>query len=522
MKKKKSYLLLLPILLLASCGGTSDSEAPLESETSLPVESSSSSTSDPSSEDNSELLNARKAVNSLRGVDHVATMDQMVYVNQRDSGSYTTKDTYVEYFNEYQYSYGEESGDLEAYRRKNELHYGTLVEGTHDIVTDTDGTPLISVTSYPEELYFRDPETGVTILESLTMSNEVDKSIMADYDSNTGTFYPIVFEEEFINPFDFILPRDLTQLSDMGSKHQFSLSLDKAEFLADCYAANATNKIENCTITTDSEYQIERIDFVTPMEGGYDLGYSYERVSELTIVYSNRGAQSHIAHLTPYTVEHPELQAAFDLITNSESYRYEKRYLYGDFGSTEDPEDNIEDKIAGYMTKDLCFFHHHDDPDDTTPYEIGDDYDYVAKKEGDLYYGYEYNYSGYGWGWGKIVVSSSAYYTMDTYQDIGPSVAYLSPSIFQLKEGTDNVYVVDSNFDYRIGSFFDFQFLGVNSQVMETNTSEFELILEDDGSFTVHTGYVYYDNGRKVEQKIEYVFDASTVNNTTVPSYVTL
>ena len=510
--KATKLLLLLP-LLLAGCnqGG---SETP--SETLPPVDSSTeTSTEAPDTSDQSDLLSARKAVNSLRGVDHMVSVNQKVFVNQADQGSYTTEDIYIEHFYNYQYSYDEE--ELTAYRKETELHYGTLVEGTHDIVTDANGNPKISISSYPDELYFKDPKNGTVLQETITMSNTIETSIMANYNSNTGMYDPIVFEEEFKNPFDFILPRDLIKLEDAGSKHRFSLSLSKAEFLADCYGANATNKIDSCVITTDSEYQIERMTFVTPREGGYDLGYSYERTSELVVTITGRGDDYHLDHLTPYTNSNTELENAFNAVINANSYRYEKRYLYGEVGSAENPEDNIEDKIAGYMTKERCFFHHKDSPDDVAPYQLGDDYDYIANKEGDVYYGYEYNMVGTDWKWGKISVSVSAYYTLETFNDIGPNLSRISPAIFRLKEGTDNTYVVDDSFLYRVGSFFDFQFLGVNSQVLETNTSEFELTLEEDGSFVVNTGFIYYDNGTKVDQKIQYVLDASTINNTTLP-----
>ena len=66
--KATKLLLLLP-LLLAGCnqGG---SETP--SETLPPVDSSTeTSTEAPDTSDQSDLLSARKAVNSLRGVDHI-------------------------------------------------------------------------------------------------------------------------------------------------------------------------------------------------------------------------------------------------------------------------------------------------------------------------------------------------------------------------------------------------------------------------------------------------------------------
>lgn len=513
MKKRTFLLPLLSLLVLASCNpsGTSSTSSSTSSNT---TETSSSSSSDSTSssstiiEDDEGTAEAQAIINSLKDTSHTVNTAQYVYVNQTEE---LAVDTFYHSFNTLVYSYMEDGE--RAVSRQTEARHGNLQKGTTSPEVDEDGNDLISYSYTPREYFFKDEDYGVVLKEELLPSNEIETTIQSSYDEDTGLYVPVIFEDEFKNPFDYIQARDLTPVD--GEDNAYYLTTDKAEFLLKCYFATASNKIKQAVIYTDSTGQITNIKMTTPDEGGD--GYTYTRITSYEVTYSDIGDASTFDHLTTLpTGTNAALQTAFDTVMNATNYSYEKRYMTEDETSGELV---IDDDIKGYFTDEAVFFHHNDSTLDAM-YEVGDDYDYAAVKQSDnTYLGYEYIYSGTAWGWSSIYISTSTPYTFDSIQEIGPKLTEVSADVFTLKEGTTNTYEIRDELLYLIASYFDFQFLGVNSQVLETNTVSFELVLEDDGSFTVNTSYLYYEYGVAYTQDFQFYFDASSVNNTSMPSF---
>lgn len=447
---------------------------------------------------------------SLRGKSHNVTFKQDVYVNQTNELSI---DTYYGLEAHYTYSYDSSNNNERAFSSSSTARFANLVKGTHNFMTDDDGNELISTSSQPRYTYFRDNDTGTVIAESLGIDNKVHTTIQSSYDSDYGIYTPVVYDDEFRNPFDYIIPNDLTKIDEQT----YSLSISKAAFILDCYGAISSSFVEECKLITNNS-QIVSIEFKNKLDCGQ--GYTYSREMTYSVTFDSVSTDALIHHVVPSTNSNPKLQEALNTIKTANSYTYSKELLR---------DDGELDHIDGYITKDAAFYHHTIDiegnPVGDDYYKDGDNYDYAAVKhtEDNLFYGYEYVSSGDTWRFNPITISSTAYYTIDDVLGLGPKYYQINASIFSLKEGTDNVYIItDELLSRSIASYFDFQFLGVNSQVLETNTDHFELTLSTDGSFTVDTGYTYSDSGKTVTKQIVYRFDANSINNTVIPSFVTL
>jgi len=449
-------------------------------------------------------------INSLKGTSHSAHVEYNIFVNQVDPDA---SDIFTKNISERTFYYS--STGERGYKINSKLYYGDLQKGTLDCKTREDGSEVISVYDNGEHLYFRDEESGVVIEEKLDIKNRVTTYIQSDYDYTYGTYIPVIFDTEFRNPFDYIQPRDLTKVNDTT----YTLSLDKASFALECYGAvsGVAMAVTGCTLTTDENKQITNMNFTMGVEGGE--GFTYTRHSSFDLNFYDFGEKSNLDHVVACTNDNPKLAEAFKCLNNVSSYKYSKDY-YNDNGS-------ISDHIVGYITQDAAFYHHDDDADDTEVYSRGDDYDYIAVKNSvnNKYYGYEYTYNEPTDSYEPklIMLSVSAAYSIDSFSGLGPKFSQLSPAIFSLKEGTDNVYIIENNtLRKSIASYFDFQFLGVNSQVLETRTDNFELTLKDDGSMVIDTGYAYSEYGYIAKKRIVYKLNVSSFNNTAIPSYVTI
>ncbi len=446
-------------------------------------------------------------INSVKGTSHKVTTVNEVYVNQHDELS---EDIYLKMDQEYTHSY-KESGERALKLSKFQTS-GSLIKGTHNLVSDSSGNPYFDLYDHGEHLYFRDEENGTVISEYIDATNSISTFIQAEYDFESGIYDPIIFDAEFRNPFDFIQPRDIKKTAE----NTYALSADKSALALSCYAAIGAANVKGATIHTEGG-KVSSIDFeITPDGGPTD---TYERTTTLSATYSDFGAASELNHLTPYNNNNPRLASALKRMLTADSYKYTKTYLLAD-----GTPDTV---IGGYITPDCAYYHHKDDVLTDQVYTLVEDfYDYLAVRcEGnDKYYAYEAHYDEPGSGvvsWDVVTVSQTSAYSVDSMVGLGSRCHEVSAKIFTLKEGTENVYVCeDPNILKGLAAYFDFQFLGVNSQILETRTNRFELTLEEDGSFHVDTGYAYSDSGRWVEQRIAYDFDASSVNNTTIPGYL--
>lgn len=445
-------------------------------------------------------------IDSLKGISHTADVNYDIYYNQNDPDSV---DGYLGTASTRTFSYSKEEG--RGYKIKSKMTARDLVKGTREFVKDEAGNVIETTYDNGEKLYFCDDETGCIIAEYLGVNNKVETYLQSEYDYEAGTYLPIAFDSEFRNPFDYIQARDLSKVA----ANTYSLNLDKASFALECYGSSAAMAVKKCTITTNESNQIEEMNFEMNTEGGE--GYTYVRDTSLNVKYSKFGKESELAHIKPCENNNPELATALKALNKVSSYKYSKDYINDD--------GTVADHIVGYITQDAAFYHHHDSPTDTKVYSVGDDYDYLAAicDANNKYYGFEYTYNSMSGNYepGLIMLSVSAAYSIDDFSGLGPNFKALSSEIFSLKEGTNNVYVIENDtLRTSIASYFDFQYLGVNSQVLETRTDDFELTLDSDGSMTINTGYRYSESGKVVVQKIVFRLDASSFNNTELPSYV--
>ena len=426
------------------------------------------------------------ALNSLKYASHYVDMEQDVAILKPTQPEVC--DIYSFYHNNMGYFYSETE---KAYSYKTETLFCDLDKETGEPLENT-----IRRNSTDEVLYFKD-EDGTVYQETVTFQNEVVSTTMAFYDEDTGYYQPVIFDSEFKNPWDYITTRDLVENSD----GKLTLINEKADFLAECYGAVGLNFITSNKINLDEQGRIIGIDFVIN-----DLVTdTYTRTNTFKITYSGHDTAK-LTHLTPSTNNNPELQAAFDSIKNVKNYTYAKEYTYS-YGAT-------KDLITGYFTEEEVYFRHHTEDETEHAYTGGDDYDYKAKinEDGVSYTGYEYTLKGEMWDWGIVMLSSSAPYIMDTFEEIGPKFFEINASIF--KEIEENVYEIEPHFLRDSGAYFDFGFLGVNSAAMEGGTNKMVITLTADGQIEkIETGFTFMGT----EYPINYYL--SNIGTTEVPSW---
>ena len=480
MKKKiLSLISLLALTSLASCQPSSPTSS---------SELSSSSSAPTSISQDSQIV---QLLSSLKGKSHTVDTSYNVSVIRTDgavSVSFTTSYTI-------EYMYGSE----QAYSIQGQTRYSDLVDGQ-------EANSRTSIVPY--QAYFKDSETGNAIQEELTIQNVVNTSIASIYDETNGIYDPVIFDNEFKNPWDYIRVDDISK----DSNGLYHLDPSKGKFIASCYQVGSSiNTIEDVVINVSSTNEITGLSFVIDsLEGD-----GYSRTNTFSVAYTDIGNTS-IKHVKAYNNSNPELESLFNKFKQAKSYTYTKEFIPVDGGST------YYDHVTGYYTQDMVFFHHFDKghPDSMGReygdkiYDGGQDYDYKLEKEDDgIYYAYEYNKANdlSPYAWAKVMISSSTQLTYDTFSSIGPQFYNISPALFN--KNSDGSYSIVDEFSSTIGQYFDNSFIGVNSDVLSTATTKFKLTLTDEG-FIVDTGFIYENQNQDLQ------FELKAIDSTQLPSYM--
>lgn len=491
-RKYTSLLLALPALLLASCAGTSSTSAPSTSTSSSTTSSGADSTTIPDIDDGEAPEEFVTAIKSLRKNSHQVHINSLVQVLHPDPYAVdlqiVTDQTIVQSYKTL------EDGTIER---------GYHVEGSKtnsDLNKDEGHTVNESTTTvYPiaDQTIFEDPATGVAYDETLTIDNTVVKSMPANQDE-TGVYDPLIFADQFKNPWDYIDASDLSYGTD-GNIH---LDITKAAFLMEAYELNSVNKPSDCIVNLNSNNQIASVTFAID-----DIGSeTYTRHSTLSLTYSGFGTAT-VEHLAPLTNENPELETAFANLTSADSFTYTK--------VIKNLTNNTVEKTTAYYVKDanLVYFHQ---GDEDRMYTNGNNYDYVASYQESGTYagqwmGYNYVQGTTGWDWGIVYVTGTYPYLVESWDALIPQVKKVSTALFHKDE--DGAYVCDDRLDGSIGSYFDNGFLAVNSEALETSGTGLKLTLKDGNIDTIETGFTVSN------QESEVTFTLSDINSTTLPDF---
>lgn len=439
----------------------------------------------------------KNAIDSLKETSHKVYIESTVEVLKPND------DFAVDFHDEYYSTFGYYYNGLEK------AHSSKIDYTFMDLDKET-GEPIEGRTriyNNPEVMYHKDNSDGTTYQEKISVENEYFSYTIANYDSNSGYYTPIIFDNEFRNPFDFISYRDVVKNND-GT---LTLINEKADFLADCYKVIGLNLITDNRIILNDEGEIESITFVID-----DLiDENFTRRNALSVVYE-KSDDIKLMHLAPFENNNPELQKALDVLDNKTNYTYVKELgcevenpLTGDM-------EFEYDTVRGYFTEEAVFFHHVVSEDDTHPYAIGDDYDYKAIRNSDgtyTVYDYTYSYAVNGYDWGVVYLSGTAPYVIETFEEIGPRFLNMDASIFRKID--DKTYEVEKPLLSTIGTYFDNGCLGVQSQALDGNTTKCIIRLDDEGNIeAIETGFTY----QMVEFEVNFYIE--NVGTTSIPSWM--
>lgn len=468
----KKYLLLtlslVSVLGLASCNNTDTSEEPNPS---------------------GPLTFEEQAIASLRRNNHQATISQ----TSRITYPATTGSVGLESDRNINvaYAYGEQRAYASSGITEN---------------VDIDLTTLEPIESSRREYItnptrvFEEEGTGLAIMESFKPDNTTSTSYASSYNDDSGVYTPLVFATYFRNPWDYIEPADLTE----GNDGKFRLSLDKAEFIIDCYQLTGTNQVSEVVVDLDhTTSAITKLTYSFKQEETA----TYTRISSLTIDYHDYGEATQIEHLVPYTNDNPELETALHCLDDAESYTYRKVFK-DSFSEEIPPNDTI-----GYFTKDAIFFHQRPDQNPNNFYTAGDEYDYLSKRSPTDHMYYGFYYAADTQTFTPSMLSETQQLVKETFADNGPSFNQLSPAFF--KKTGDLTYEAEDGVVSWIGQYFDNGFDGVHSDILATNTLSVEITLTDDKSAIekVVVG-VAMDLGDTT-----ITFTLSDIDNTEIPGF---
>jgi len=352
--------------------------------------------------------------------------------------------------------------------------------------------------SQPTYKYFK-AEDGSAYKETLNIDNTVTISTMANLDETNGIYTPIMFDNEFRNPFDYLNPSDITK-DEQGIYH---LATDKALFVANCYQRTSLTKINDAVVSFDNG-NFASITYTLPtIEAS-----NYTQNSSYVIAFTDINNTT-IKHTTTYTNNNPELIELFAKVKAASSFTYVKD-LAG-----ESQEGISNNATLGYYTQDLVYFHRNYNSENPDAVYYGSDYDYVCLKDAKegIYYTYDYEMpSDSGFTWTKVYLSGSTPLTYSSFYDITPTFFNLDTNLFIKNE--DGTYSVVEEFESTIGTYFDNQFDGVHTDLFDGSTTKFKLTITDTG-FKVNTQFLTEGNYQDVN------FIMYDLNSTTIPEYLT-
>ena len=308
----KSLFFLLPALLLslASCNTNTSTTSSNGSSTSSSTSSSSQSSSSSSVKPTDPTIET--ALASLKQNNHTVDIDFTVRVLHPKDEYAVDIEIHRQEQRSFSYNVLEDKSIEKGYHVEGSSTNCDLDKETGDYVETTRRVyPITPLT------IFEDTENGLAVMETLNVQNEVDYAYLSEYDADTGVYDPVVFDTDYINPWDYINAEDFSYDSD-GILH---LDLEKAEFLAESYGASSVNWATDCTVSLNSSNQIAKVDFTIP-----DIeGENFERVSKMTLLYSDFGKET-VNHLAPLTNDNPHLATALKCLLNAKNFTVSDSY----------------------------------------------------------------------------------------------------------------------------------------------------------------------------------------------------
>ena len=366
----------------------------------------------------------------------------------------------VDIYQAYEFDYG-------YYYDGNNKAHRTVTNGVFADLDKVDGEIVESTkreTKSIEYLYHKNLDDGTAYFSEIDIYNELHTFTAAVQDMNSGAYIPIMFDDEFKNPFDYITTRDLTYNKDTNT---IDLAVDKANFLIDCYSLIGINLITKATLNLNESGYISSIDF----EIAQEIEETYSRINTLEISYRNHDTAK-LYYIAPFTHDNPELALALKEHKGLKNFTYNKDYYF---------EGERFDHIEGYFTE-LGIYFHHGSKHDTDSYKNGDNYDYkVMPKSPDMWQVYELTANDEAvWSWKEVWASPSQPYYLESFEECGPTYFNISPAIF--KNIGNHQYEVEAQLLPTIGQYFDYGVWGVDSFVLESSTNKCVITLNEDGT----------------------------------------
>lgn len=479
MKKVSTLLTLLLVGAISACNQN-------------PTNSTSSSESgqDSSSSVVEELTKEEIVLNELKKNSYEAEMVEDLKI-LRPNDKYAV-DIVQHYEKEYGFYYQEGTNNISASTRMYGF-YADLDKKTGEVNQNT-----VREATTPLQVLYKDNETGYALLKSISLENEIVVQVAATQDGTTGEVIPLIYDDNFKNPFDYITLRDLTYVEE---NNIVEIKNDKIDFILNAFGAVGVNDIiESAHIVLDDNYLPTKIVTNIPDE----VASTYTRTNSIEITFTNLDAQ--YFEVRPYEHNNPELAEALLKNKDATNFTYNKNYI----------KDGVSvNHITGFFTEDLIYFHH-GYADDGHVYKNGDDYDYIAKRnnEDGAYYVYDCTTNdGENFFWGIVMASETMPLSYKTFYECGPTYHHISASIF--KKVGDNKYEIESELIKTAGQYFDYGVWGVDSAAAESNTNKLIITLNDDNTIKlVEMGFI--TGGQQFD--VEYYYE--NIGTTTIPSWL--
>lgn len=427
------------------------------------------------------------AISSTKGNSHKVKINETLMIKYPNE-KYVV-DLYQRHELDLGYYYGEENELSHSNLKYGE--FADLIKGTNEINENT-----LKVKNGNLQHFYKDFETGYAIVEEINVYNELNKLIVVNQDISTGELIPVIYDDLFANPFDYI-PENSFVLNTDGT---ISLDSAKAKSVLQLYGAIGINDIESATISLDENYRMKNITFVIP-----DLvEATYTRTNEISVeFYGYEDAK--FQHVETFKNDNPALVEMFAKYDNLENFTYVKEV---------EIDNLLVDHLEGYFTKDIVFFHH-GYIDDDRPLMWSDNYDYkcVLNTEG-VYDVYEYVFDDVeSYHWLQVYASETMPYSIPTFEEIGPSFFNLSPAIF--KQVDKYTYTVEDLLISTVGQYFDFNILPTESSILETTTTGLTITLDENNNLVEVIATSYF-------QAAEYTFtyNYENIGTTVIPAWI--
>ena len=457
---KKSLLPLLPLLLLSSCA--------------------------PSGTLEERIVNT--ALSSVTNRSYSVTYDETFTLDYPGQKYYVG--LYQKHDHEMTYFY---NGNKRAYQYESHSTFSDIDCGTGEIVKST-----LRYKNVPSTIYEKVLTDGTTKTLTLNVKNQVVEAKYETYNVETEKYVPVIFDEEFVNPFDTIKATDVTYVDNK------TLTITNPEVINHIIKSyggvSKANEGDSVTITLDDKHSISNMAFdIKEIKEGVRVQTSLVNID---ITVHEKGT---FHSIKPFTHNNPNLEIALNKYKDLRNFTYTKNIELFDVS---------EYYVEGYYTEDLIYYHH-GDRTDTAPYQGGDDYDMklVYNEETEVYDVYQYLMMSETFAWEQVFATEDLPYTIASFTDLGPKHQNVSSSVF--KNIGNNQYEAEGLIVSTIGQYFDYEVWGKDSFILETQTLSCVVTLNDNNDITqveIHC------NSEGKDYK--FIYKYKDVGTTTIPEWI--